>query len=98
MNKGFTMPRRQWTATEIRLLAAKYPEEGLAPLVKLLPRSEDSITSMASRLGLRSQHRHRNQAQGRSRKKTVLRPKDVRHTDPHVTVQRSIINPTGPIP
>jgi hypothetical protein len=67
------MPRRQWSAQEIRLLADKYPEKGLACLAKSLDRSEDSITSMATRLGLRSENRHRHQAQARVKKAAIRR-------------------------
>jgi len=47
--------RRQWTAAEIESLF-RYPEEGTS-LASLLGRSEDAVTSLARRLGLRARNR-----------------------------------------
>jgi hypothetical protein len=58
-----SMFRRRWTPLEISWLLRRYPEEGPILLALDLGRSEDSVSSMAGRLGLRSEHRRARQAQ-----------------------------------
>lgn len=68
------MPRRIWNLSEIRVVAERYPEEGPSRLAALLDRSEDSVSSLARRYGLKSLHRHARQAGTRaSRNVTVDR-------------------------
>ena len=78
------MSRRQWAAHEIRLLAARYPEKGLAGLASILNRSDDSITSMAKRLGLRSLNRHRNQVMSRLRARGPSRQEEASSEGRHI--------------
>jgi len=61
--------RRPWLPGEVRLLGQRYPGEGPSHLATDLGRSEDSVMSMARRLGLRSLHRLRRQVQSRSQKR-----------------------------
>ena len=53
--------RRKWQADEIQVLF-RYPEEDATRLATELGRSKDAVTSLAAKLGLRSQTRHRRQA------------------------------------
>ena len=78
------MSRRQWTAHEIGLLSVRYPEKGLTGLAGMLDRSEDSITSMAKRLGLRSLNRHRNQVMSRLRAKRPSRQEEASSEGRHI--------------
>ena len=55
------MKGRKWRSQEIQALL-RYPEEGAALLAAELGRSEDAVTSLATRLGLRSRTRHHRQA------------------------------------
>lgn len=65
------MPGQKWTATELRLLTAEYPTKGLAPVVKALGRSDDAVTGMARRLGLRSCNHFQHQARSRATRRRV---------------------------
>lgn len=47
------MSRRKWTAAEIRVLE-RYPEEGIARVARQLGRSENSVSSMAWKIGFRT--------------------------------------------
>ena len=46
------MSRRKWSANDLAILAA-YPDGGIAQLARRLGRSEDSVSGMARRAGLR---------------------------------------------
>ena len=59
------MKRRKWTADEFGQLFDVYPSFGVADLPYRLSRSEDSITAMARRFGLRSRNHRRHQAASR---------------------------------
>ena len=48
------MKRRRWTAEEIQILQERYAEEGPIPLAVVMSRSEDSVSSFARRVGLRT--------------------------------------------
>jgi hypothetical protein len=62
------MSRRHWTVREIRMLSERYPREGPTRLARETGRSEDSVTSLARRCGLRTPRqrygRHGNDAKG----------------------------------
>lgn len=66
------MQRSKWTADQIRQLASRYPEEGLADLPALFNRSRYSVTSFARRMGLRSRNHYRHLAESRSIRKRAV--------------------------
>jgi hypothetical protein len=68
------MPRRTWSLEEIKRVAERYPEEGPTRLAQLFHRSDDSVTSLARRFGLRSTHRRTRQASTRASKTATVRP------------------------
>jgi hypothetical protein len=51
------MKRRYWTSHEIHMLQNRYRLEGPTKLAEELGRSEDSVSGLAWRLGLRTQRR-----------------------------------------
>ncbi len=59
------MPRRRWSSAEIEVLLA-YPEKGIA-LAAVLNRTEDAVTSLARKLGLRALNRVARQVASRKR-------------------------------
>jgi hypothetical protein len=59
------MARRIWNPTDIKTVVERYPEEGPGQLAALLDRSEDSVTGLARRFGLRSVHRRERQVRSR---------------------------------
>ena len=48
------MKRRRWSAQEIQMLQARYPDEGPNMLAREMGRSADSVSSFAHRCGLRT--------------------------------------------
>lgn len=58
------MPRRKWTGNDIAILET-YPQIGAAKIARELDRSEDSVTSMARRMGLRAMDPRLQQARTR---------------------------------
>ena len=69
------MPRRTWSLTEIIAVAERYPREGPASLASILGRGEDSITSQARRLGLRSATRRTRGAATRCSRSETVNPR-----------------------
>lgn len=61
------MTRKKWSAEEFKQLFQHYPETGLTKLVGVINRSEDSITAMARRFGLKSANHRRHQVESRLR-------------------------------
>jgi hypothetical protein len=59
------MPRRTWKSWEIKVLL-DYPQAGTS-LAAVLGRTEDSVTSMARKLGLKVQDRVARQVAARKR-------------------------------
>lgn len=51
------MRRRIWTHAEIILVASRYHRDGPTPLSHQLGRSEDSVSSLARRFGLKTPRR-----------------------------------------
>ncbi len=63
------MFRRPWDAAEVGLLASRYPTEGAATLARQLGRTEDSVTSQATRLRIPAVTRRARQSQTRRRRR-----------------------------
>lgn len=61
------MRKRRWKAGEISVLSWRYEAEGPAQLAVELGRSVHSVTSQASRLGMKSANRRNRQANSRRR-------------------------------
>lgn len=71
------MHKTRWTAPEIRQLLTRYTEEGPTKLAIDLERSVDSVTSQATRLGLKSASRRGRQASSRRRRQATIWPNRV---------------------
>jgi hypothetical protein len=76
--------RRKWTATEISLLAERYPQEGASRLAAEFTRSPDAITSMARRLRIPSQRHRTRQAIRRAETATTVNARFFDSQNPRV--------------
>jgi hypothetical protein len=76
--------RRKWTATEISLLAERYPQEGASRLAAEFTRSPDAITSMARRLRIPSQRHRTRQAIRRAETATTVNARFFDSENPRV--------------
>lgn len=76
--------QRRWTATEIRLLAERYPCEGSSTLATEFSRSPDSVTSMARRFRILSQAHRARQASHRAETSTTVNARFFDSENPRV--------------